>query len=124
MDLRFGLPVVASAPRAARGALDGPLDHLPDDARERIRLALSELVTNVVQHGGLGEDQEMTVLVADGSGPVRVVVGQPTSAPASIVPRGARAGTDGHGLRMVDVLVDRWGVSPEPPGAVWFEVDP
>lgn len=84
---------------------------------DEVELAVSELATNAVVHAGT----EFVLRVsADGNG-VRVEVADGnTHAPA---PRDyAATARTGRGLRMVEQVADRWGVTLTPDGkAVWFE---
>ena len=93
------------------------------DSRERLKLAVSELVTNVVRHGHLSDDAEMRIAVQDGAGTVRVTVEQPTTVEAYVAPRDPDQ-PGGYGLLLLDAMADRWGSDQGPPGRVWFEVTP
>ncbi len=90
-----------------------------------MRLAITELIANVVRHGGVAPDERMQLNVKATSSTLTVRLRQPTHA--------ARAGVDeyaamslpegGWGLMIVEELTDRWGIIPGPPGEVWFELD-
>ncbi len=82
-----------------------------------IALLTSELVTNAVRHAAT--PAEMLVQVSDRT--VRVEVHDATSGP--VQPRQPDT-NGGRGLRLVELLSDRWGVDARPPGkSVWFEID-
>lgn len=54
---RAHVPAAASAVARVTGALDAfcAAEHLPDDATWRLRVALDEIVANIVAHGVAGE---------------------------------------------------------------------
>ena len=111
------------APREARRVVGRATAKLAGDLGFRARLAASELVANSVTHAveTVGEQVRLTVMPT-GTG-VRVEVrddGAPFDATAREVSERA---TSGRGLRLVDVLVDRWGVERESGNLVWFEID-
>lgn len=114
---RLELPRDAQAPAAARQAVDDLRDDFDADTVEDLRLLVSELVTNSVQHGG---GEQVTILIdPDLGGTVRCEVIDDGS---GFVPRG-RAGREvgGWGLDLVEQLADSWGVR-EGSTHVWFEL--
>jgi two-component sensor histidine kinase len=117
----FSFPATEKTPRLARRALDGQLAYLGPDAEARMRLAMSEIVTNAVRHGHLDPDQRIVVTVDLRDAEARVEVRQPTRAEAP-VENTPREDDGGFGLPLVEELVDAWGVEPGPPGVVWFEI--
>jgi len=56
---------------------------------------------------------------------VHIEVEQPTSTvDVNVVAAGERGPLEGgFGLRIVEQIATKWGVRPETPGVVWFEVD-
>ena len=89
-----------------------------------MRLAISELIANVVRHGGIDPDQNLVLDVRATRAVLTVRLRQPTAArdgrgphPPTTLPVG------GWGLMIVERLTDRWGIEPGPPGEVWFEID-
>ncbi len=122
MSLR--LKSTPEAAGVARRALGGSLDAVIGAERgSDARLAVSELVTNAVRHGGLGSGDEIEVSLKAADGTVHVTVEQPTSAARARKLEGAERGSmGGFGLFLVDQLADRWGVDPGPPGRVWLEI--
>ena len=119
------LPEPESASRARRSFddLDDQGVRIPGDLLYDIRLLTSELVTNAVRHAGLGpgEDIDLRVLVSLES--VRVEVhddGPGFDPPRANLPGPEQIG--GRGLYLVQTLSDRWGVDPDDPTCVWFEV--
>lgn len=90
-----------------------------EDLAETAALVISEIVTNALLHAGTQIDIAATVddnglrcEVSDGS------VHQP------VLRRYATTSGTGRGLRMVDQMVDGWGVITHPPTGktVWFEL--
>jgi two-component sensor histidine kinase len=117
----FTFPATEKTPRLARRALDGQLAYLGPDAEARMRLAMSEIVTNAIRHGHLDPDERIVVTVDLRDAQARVAVTQPTRAEATVHPR-PREDDGGLGLQLVEQLVDAWGVEAGPPGVVWFEI--
>jgi anti-sigma regulatory factor (Ser/Thr protein kinase) len=121
VEFEFSFPATEKTPRLARRALDGQLAYLGPDAEARMRLAMSEVVTNAVRHGHLDPNQKIVVAVELRDADARVEVRQPTRADAT-AETAPREDDGGFGLPLVDQLVDAWGVEPGPPGVVWFEI--
>ena len=121
VDLLLTIRSGPEAPRLARQALDRHVRELDHDDRERLMLALSEVVSNVVRHGDLREEDEVRIAIRNGGGTIRGTVEQPTTVQHT---EGSNNGhrEGGFGLRIVDATTDRWGMEPGPPGRVWFEV--
>jgi anti-sigma regulatory factor (Ser/Thr protein kinase) len=122
VQFEFSFPATEKTPRLARRALDGQLAYLGPDAEARMRLAMSEVVTNAVRHGHLDPDEKIVVLVELHDAEARVEVRQPTRADATVETAAPREDDGGFGLPLVDQLVDAWGIEPGPPGVVWFEI--
>ena len=107
----------ARSPREAREAVRGLLEGTDRAVVEAVLLAVSELVTNAVEHAGTNVelragvvDGRLRVEVADGSGELP----HPR--------RPAPQSRNGRGLLLVEQVADAWGVSPTSTGkAVWFE---
>ena len=113
--------VVDSAPsagRAARRHLDGLSDILPVSTLHDLRTVVTELVDNSVLHGSGRPIAIVIEVMPDGM--TRGTVSDGGQGPVEIAaPREVR--DSGLGLRIVDVLVSRWGVNP-PSSDVWFEL--
>jgi two-component sensor histidine kinase len=117
------LPANSRAPQAARQLLADSLPELTTPAvLHDAQLLVSELVTNSVRHGGLGEDDDVVVRVAVSAGLLRLEVENPHT--VGVVVRREPNGTanGGYGLELVRLLSTRWGVSRESTTSVWFEM--
>jgi anti-sigma regulatory factor (Ser/Thr protein kinase) len=115
------LDIDDTAPREARRWIARSLVGAPDDIRERVLLVVSELVTNVLRHGG----DRATVRVAV-TGPVmRLEVTDRER--GAVVRRDVQpSSVSGRGLLIVECLTDRWGVaeaSERGTKTVWCELD-
>jgi hypothetical protein len=121
LDLR--LPGGAHAPASARAAVETlPAGSLEPPLAHTARLLASEIVTNSVRHGGVGEDGLLGFELVLSPASVRVEVNDPGP---GFVPRPDRPQADdvgGRGLFLVDSLADRWGTA-EGGTRVWFELD-
>ncbi|WP_037607688.1 ATP-binding protein [Streptacidiphilus rugosus] len=86
---------------------------------EVAELLVAELVANAVRHTG-GRSFALRVLC--GSGRVRVELRDPSRALPCLI-KGDADDDAGRGLRLVDLLADRWGVDLLSRGkSVWFEL--
>lgn len=137
VDVALQLPADASAAGTARRTLDRA-PSLPSEVCDRFRLAVSEVVTNAVKHGVPehdGGDDEVGLVVRVFPTLVRVEVMDPGPGfdyPLAPDDRGGSlpepSGPDperesGWGLLLVEQTTDRWGVEPNDPTTVWFEID-
>jgi anti-sigma regulatory factor (Ser/Thr protein kinase) len=105
---------VAAARRFLRSVLDGHQAASTDDAV----LMISELVTNAVRHAHTL--LRVMVVVADQTLRVEVSDDDPT---LPVAPDPEHHATSGRGLRIIDGLADRWGITPKAGGkVVWFEL--
>jgi anti-sigma regulatory factor (Ser/Thr protein kinase) len=112
------------AAAAARRALDDLCPQLDDDLLERSRLALTEVITNSVEHARLRPSQIIDVQVALLAALLRIEVtddGVGFHPPTTRPERGSAAG--GWGLWLIDQLADRWGVDCSHSTRVWLEFD-
>jgi two-component sensor histidine kinase len=84
-----------------------------------VKLIVSELVTNSIEHAELGAGDRIEVLArVDPRGALHVEVCDPGPGP----PPDARRGM---GWRILERMADRWGVDRRDGRArVWFELDP
>ena len=128
MELYELLPPEATSAARARALVRRALDAAGDgidaaddgDWLEAAQLAVSEVVTNALVHGGT--PIEVRVRVATGGLRVEVTDGNPHHPSAREY--ATLAGT-GRGLTLLEESVDGWGVEPVPGGkTVWFELRP
>ena len=120
-DFSFTITPEPTSSRAARDEAAGWLGDHP--CRERLILAVSELVSNAIRHGPPGRPIEVHMV---SSGPtLRLEVGQADGAfhmPETLdMPPPDQAG--GRGLPVVASLATRWGVEGGPGSHVWAEFD-
>ena len=115
-------PEAAAAARTALAALNGDLHLISAPRLADAQLLLSELVTNAVRDGD-GDAVELRVRATELTLRVEVANRGAVFDPSRLPPR-APGGVGGWGLRIVDVVAHRWGVSAKDGGVrVWFEVD-
>ena len=110
-------PAVAQSVHAARRFTVDALAGSPPDVLEAVELMVSELATNCIRHEGAA----FRLAVTRGGGEIRVeVTDSGTGTPTMRTPRPEEP--SGRGLRIVDMLSERWGVEPEDPAGktVWF----
>jgi anti-sigma regulatory factor (Ser/Thr protein kinase) len=121
--ISYDLAAAPEAAPAARRALATVL-HDPDDAELRTaELLTTELVANSIKHSDAGGDGVIRLDIAVDDDRLRVEVRDdgPGFVPA---PRTADSPLDSHwGLHLIGELAASWGVAPQPPGRVWFELD-
>jgi len=122
-DISFELaggPYAVTAARLALADLDSTVD--PSTAFD-VRLLVSELVTNSVQHASVSAEDSIALRVGIEGDCVRVEVvdSGPGFDPPEPTPD---VDTDtGWGLFLVNQLADRWGVDRDQASCVWFEID-
>jgi anti-sigma regulatory factor (Ser/Thr protein kinase) len=118
MEIVRVLDPVPSAPGHARHSLFSLSRTVSTDQLDELRLVVSELVTNSVQHAGLGERDSITLSVEVLSNSVRVeVVDGGHGFDEAEDPLGGL----GCGLPIVDQLADRWGTERTSETKVWAE---
>jgi anti-sigma regulatory factor (Ser/Thr protein kinase) len=132
VDLR--LPAASTSPAMARSALHAVEDRFDQETLFKIRLLISELVTNSVKHARLGVEDHIWIRVITVAGCVRAEVmdeGLGLPAPEQTSAEGGweyqQLAPDpewpgGWGLSIVERLADRWGVVQNDETTVWFEV--
>jgi anti-sigma regulatory factor (Ser/Thr protein kinase) len=121
-DMSFELAGGPYAVTAARLALADLESQLDASVAFDVRLLVSELVTNSVQHASVAAEDSIVLLVQINDETVRVTVsddGPGFEPPASPPPEDADAG---WGLFLVEQLADAWGVG-EDRKSVWFEIE-
>jgi anti-sigma regulatory factor (Ser/Thr protein kinase) len=121
-DMSFELAGGPYAVTAARLALAELEDKLEPSVAFDVRLLVSELVTNSVQHAQVAAEDSIVLSVSFTDEVVRVAVrdeGPGFKPPASPPPDDADAG---WGLFLVEQLADAWGVEADTK-SVWFEIE-
>jgi anti-sigma regulatory factor (Ser/Thr protein kinase) len=116
------IPGGAEAAAEARSAVGLVGRDLAPDVRHALRLLISELVTNSVQHGGADRNGLVRVDIATAEETVRVAV---TDLGPGFTPprRPPKPRLDGPwGLLIVDRLAARWGTD-HGGRCVWFELE-
>ena len=120
-DLALRLPSVPDSVPTARHRVDGLAERLEEPQLEKLRLLVSEVVSNSVRHGdGLGP---IELRITVGRSTVRVEVEDPGPGfqpPAEPEPVER---SQGWGLLLVERMADRWGVVASGTTLVWFELD-
>lgn len=102
-------PFTAEVSRARHslGTLD---ERFPREVLERLRLLVTELVTNAVRHAGLGAGDLIRLRVFDPGNGVRVEVEDPGHGfTVTVGPAPSPTESSGWGLYLVAKLADRWG---------------
>jgi anti-sigma regulatory factor (Ser/Thr protein kinase) len=89
-----------------------------------VTLLASEIATNAVRHTASGRDGTFCVLVQASNGSVRVEVHDLGSDTAPLIRHTGSPEESGAGLKLVDMIADRWGCHGSQLGrVVWFELD-
>jgi anti-sigma regulatory factor (Ser/Thr protein kinase) len=122
-DMSFELAGGPYAVTAARLAL-AKIDDVVDESQAfDVRLLVSELVTNSVQHAKVGPDESIKLDVSIASELIRVEIADHGPGFEPPTDTGGAERERGWGLFFVSQLATRWGVEPGEPGCVWFEID-
>ena len=118
------LPPGPRAPGAARCIVDHCLSGLVTRrVLSDVELLVSELVTNSLEHGALGEDDSVFVSVYMATDRLHVEIQNPGTAGVVAASRAGReSGHGGYGLDLVNLLAARWGVVRNRDTSVWFEM--
>ena len=122
-DIKFELaggPYAVTAARLALADLDSTLD--PSTAFD-VRLLVSELVTNSVQHASVSAEDSIRLHVGVGGETVRVEVLDNGPGFELRDPIPDTQTDSGWGLFLVNQIADRWGIEREQGNCVWFEID-
>jgi anti-sigma regulatory factor (Ser/Thr protein kinase) len=119
--LRGGVTAPGRARHEVAGLLNG---ELADTRKEDVVLLVGELVANSVVHAEAGESDEIVMEILIGPDVVRVAVTDRGSSSVPTVRPRTSSLEGGHGLRLVEQLSDRWGITREGDRLtrVWFEM--
>jgi anti-sigma regulatory factor (Ser/Thr protein kinase) len=120
----IALPRGSRAPGAARIVVDHCLSGLVTQRiLDDVELLVSELVTNSLDHGELGDSDRVLVRVYLATDTLRLEIENPGTAGvvAARVPD-QRSRPGGFGLYLVELLAARWGVNRNRDTSVWFEM--
>jgi anti-sigma regulatory factor (Ser/Thr protein kinase) len=115
-----GGPYAVTAARLALAEID---DQLDEGQAFDVRLLVSELVTNSVQHAQVGPEESIHLRIAIGGELIRVEITDHGPGFDPPTDAGGRERDRGWGLFFVAQLANRWGVEQGDPGCVWFEID-
>jgi anti-sigma regulatory factor (Ser/Thr protein kinase) len=108
---------------ASRRTVEGLQDYVGDGCTEKLRLLVSEVVTNAVLHGGASAAVSLELRMNVSEKVIRVDVCDPCDGfVAEGGPPGSSREIGGWGLVLVHELADRWGTAQDP-SRVWFELD-
>jgi len=113
------LPISNQAPKTARDALAPLAPVVAADRLADIKLVVSELVTNAVQHSGQADGTSFRLSIKQSPDHIRIQVDTPGFA-AAPTPQPPDADS-GRGLYIVTQASDRWGRIPD--DGVWAEFD-
>jgi anti-sigma regulatory factor (Ser/Thr protein kinase) len=118
------LPTGLSAPGAARlvigHCLTGLVSH---SVLHDAELLVSELVTNTMEHGRLGDGDTVLVRVYLGADRLRLEIENPgTAGDVAVHPPDRRSRRGGFGLNLVEMLSANWGVNRSGSTTVWLEM--
>ena len=119
-ELSFELAGGPYAVTAARLALAEIDDDLDESQAFDVRLLVSELVTNSVQHAKVGPEESIRLSLSIGGEAVRVEIADDGPGFEPPVDSGGTERERGWGLFFVSQLATRWGVDAD---CVWFEID-
>ena len=109
------------APGRVRRSLERHyVDSIERSLLDDITVMASELVTNAVQHSGRPDGDPIEVTAQESGGVFRVVV---TDGGVGMDRMVARSSDPPSGLRLVQLLSDRWASSQTHSFEVWFEID-
>lgn len=114
------LPNHPRSAAAARRVVERLGEEVDPITLANLRLLVSELVTNAVEHARAPGDIGLEVGLRDGIVRVEVIDGGAGFTPE--LRREADPLSSGWGLRFVDRLSERWGTDAAGGGRVWFEL--
>ena len=121
LEARFKATPVA--PAEARRALEGWRDVLEGELLFSLRLLVTEVISNAVKYGSLGDDEWITLRVERTASRTRAVVADSSGGFETWLPVPSTDEVGGRGLFLVHRIADRWGIEQGEPFHVWFELD-
>jgi anti-sigma regulatory factor (Ser/Thr protein kinase) len=120
-DVPGGPHAAAQARRLVEAELAG---RVPRDLLGDVCLLVTELVANVVHHGGGAVGASLRLRLQGRRPGLHVEVVNAAVTPEPVAQRRPDLGGGGGiGLHLVERLATRWGVREARPTAVWFEMD-
>jgi anti-sigma regulatory factor (Ser/Thr protein kinase) len=124
-SFRRSLRPARNAAFEARQALEDLRGQIDDDLLERMRLVVTEVISNSLKHAQLSASQAIELQVWAIPDLVRTEI---TDQGPGFDPVAARrdpnnSASGGWGLWLVDQLTDRWGVDHSHSTRVWLEFD-
>lgn len=122
MMLHLLLPGRPESVRVARQAVEQLRGTMAEETIDKLQLLISEVVTNSIRHSRVWDADCIDVKVIELPDSVHVEVEDPGAGFAPEVRAPVFGQTSGWGLFLVDRLSAGWGVSPQPPTKVWFDV--
>ena len=122
VEIARTLSLSTQAPGAARHLLDRLPPMVPPTMLERMRVVVSELVTNAVKHSGLEKGAPIDVRIAATAQAVRLEVRDQGRGFTPDLPD-PDALASGWGLHLVEKIADRWGVLANGHTVAWAEFD-
>lgn len=108
---------------SARRAIDELADLVQPAVLADLRLLVSELMSNSVEHGPRREGETIRLSVSISNDRVRAEVQDGGRGFTPVASRPAVDAPSGRGLLFVDHLASSWGVTSADGTRVWFELD-
>jgi anti-sigma regulatory factor (Ser/Thr protein kinase) len=124
VELKSSFEVSPRAPAQARRVIDQFDPALPGSVKETLRLVVSELITNAVRHGPVGEHPRINLSLERSQTLIRVeVLDEGDGFPVPIRDPEAVEG-HGRGLYIVETVSSAWGVEEDTHAGtkVWAEL--
>lgn len=121
VEISETVPAGIRAPRQDREALSPLAEAIPPRDLADLAIVVSELVTNSVRHSGLYPGEPIELYVRAEPKRLRVQVSDSSSGFEPATASHDPLMESGWGLRLVEGLMDRWGVLPG--DGVWAEKD-
>lgn len=123
MLIETRLDPAPSAPGIARRQIVKLGEVMPEEQYETLRLLVTEVLTNAVQHASTPKPRTIGLLIDLSDERVRVEVEDHGPGFEPDIPEVDPMAEGRRGLLLVRELSDRWGVKKTNRNVVWFEVD-